>query len=261
MLGIAIVVLLPGWYPAETNLALANDEVTVEGMITAFHYGFFELIKYLVVGLAMLLAGKLLSFFWHGLGDVFEELLIAIKEKPAILKGTGEMAYQLRAASGEIDDKAVNYYTTPFPKPPIYKDGQLQATKYEFENVILMHWGKRARFKATLYGLTEGEKKWKAKVIGSGTYVGDTKGTHGDFYLQCEGTTDRDFGSKVCQPRQVWAVTYVLRSFPSLGSYHFEGHWLLRSADNYNQVRFGTLILKSDTQPTIWKLLKMVLWD
>jgi hypothetical protein len=257
----AIVGFLLAWILVEPSLAHANDEVTLQGMINAFHSGFLELIKYLVVALVMLLMGKILSFFWHGLGDILEELLIAIKEKPAILKGTGEMAYQLTAAIGEIDDKPINHYTTPFPKLPTYKDGQPQAVKYELENVILMHWGKRARFKATLYGLIEDGQKWKAKITGSGTYVGDTNGTRGDFYLQCEGVTNRAFGSINSQPREVWAVTYVLRSFSSFQGYHFEGHWILRSADNYNQARFGTLVLKSDTQPTILKLFKMVLWD
>jgi hypothetical protein len=172
---------LLSWILIQSSLALANDEVTVEGIMNASHYGIFELIKYLMVGLAMLMAGKILSFFWHGLGDIFEELLIAIKEKPAFLQGTGVMAYQLTAASGEIDDKSVNCYTTPFPNSPTYRDGQPQATKYEYKNVILMHWGKRTRFKGTLYGLIEDEPKWRAKVMGAEHMLG-TQMVHAEIF-------------------------------------------------------------------------------
>lgn len=260
---IILSVLTFGWILGEPSFVCANAEITVSGMINAFQAGSFELIKYVVVGLVMLLVGKILSLFGNKIGDTVEGLLIAIKERPAILKGTGLMAYQLTAETGELERKPVEYFVTPFPTQPTYKNGSLQATRYEFENVILMHWGKRARFKATLYGLVEGKQIWKAKVIGSGTHVGRTDGTLGDFYFQCECATDQNFssGNKGRQPRAVWAVAYVLRNFPSDAGYHFEGHWLLRSANNNSQARFGTINLKSGSRVTIGRLLRMVLWD
>lgn len=231
--------------------------------LEAIQGGPWSLFSFLLGGAFLLIFDKTMEFFRESLGEKIQDLLILLKKGYAVLRGTGEMTYQL-TATDRTRENVLGTIATAFPSPPTYSNGQLQATTYALEHVILMRWGRKAKFKGTIYGNTDTSSAWKAKMVGSGTYVGGGEGAlMGTFYLQCECINDPKFNNpdRVAIEHDKWAVTYVFSSVPAGGPYQYKGHWLLCSRDNDYATRFGTITLHSDTSPALWNLIKMIVWD
>lgn len=258
-IGLAILLLGVCFFPP---LLLASDGSNGGGTFwEAVKGGPLSLVTFILGAVIVLILDKTVDFFREPIGEKIQDLLIVMKQGAAVLEGDGEMAYQLTATE-RTSNNALGTTTTQFSSTPTYSNGKPQATTYTLKDVVLMRWGRKAKFKGTIYGNAGTQSVWRANMTGSGTYVAMDHGPYtGTFYLQCECTNDPSFNNsqRLATADEKWAVTYVFTSVPAGGPYHFEGHWLLRSRDNNYAARFGTLTLRSANQPTRWQLIKMII--